>query len=200
MNLIVLLFEKFETLDVFGPVEIFGKLEKENAFNIFFVSLGGGIVTSSQQVPVFTSDLILARLRKDFIFMIPGGAGVRKEIEHEKTLQAVKELSANAKFVLSVCTGSALLAKAGVLDDKKATTNKLAYNWVVEQGAQVNWIKKARWVRDGNIYTSSGVSAGMDMALGFVSDHYGLEIAEDIASRIEYVWNKDSENDIFMAP
>ena len=63
---------------------------------------------------------------------------------------------------MSVCTGSALLARAGVLDGLKATTNKRAFDWVRSQGPRVTWMPRARWVQDGSVFTSSGVSAGMD--------------------------------------
>lgn len=63
----------------------------------------------------------------------------------------------------------------------------------------VKWVKKARWVRTQNIYTSSGVSAGIDMALGFIADTYGLETAESIAKGIEYIWNPDNEDDKFAS-
>jgi transcriptional regulator GlxA family with amidase domain len=129
--------------------------------------------------------------------LIPGGAGVRYELNNPELLDAIKRLSKDAEFILSLCTGSALLAKAGILDEKEATTNKRLYNWVTQQGARVKWIKKARWVKNGNIYTSSGVSAGIDMSLGFIADNFGIETAEGIARTIEYVWNKNSEEDIF---
>jgi transcriptional regulator GlxA family with amidase domain len=106
-------------------------------------------------------------------------------------------LADKSKYCLSVCTGAALLAKTNLLNGKNATTNKKAYQWVCEQNRNVNWIKKARWVIDGKFYTSSGVSAGMDMALGFVSDALGREKAEDIARHIEYFWQDDKNNDPF---
>ncbi|MDR1701444.1 MAG: DJ-1/PfpI family protein [Sporomusaceae bacterium] len=195
MDLIVLLFDDFETLDVFGPVEVLGKLE--NAFKIHFVSLTGATTVSSQQVPIPTQNLKSFDPAAEYIFLLPGGQGTRAEVQNEEMLQAVKKLALHAKFTLAVCTGSALLAKAGVLDEKKATTNKRAFDWVCAQNKRVDWLKKARWVKDGNIYTSSGVSAGIDMALGFIADNYGMETAETIAHRIEYIWNKDSQNDIF---
>ena len=79
----------------------------------------------------------------------------------------------------------------------KATSNKKAFEWAKSNSNQVTWVYHARWVNDGKFYTSSGVSAGMDMALGFVRDLYGMEKAEKIAQDIEYVWNKDSEADPF---
>lgn len=90
-----------------------------------------------------------------------------------------------------------MLAKTGLIKGHKATTNKLAFDWVTEQDKEVQWIRKARWVNDGKYYTSSGVSAGIDMTLGFISDVNGIEVAEKIARGIEYIWNKDKENDPF---
>lgn len=194
MDLVVLLFNEFETLDAFGPVEVLGKID--NISTISFVSLTGGTIISSQQLPIITSELFLYE-KKDYILLIPGGIGTRKEVNNEDLINAIRIMSNNAKFILTVCTGSALLAKTGILDNKKATTNKRAFDWVVQQGINVQWIRKARWVKDGNIYTSSGVSAGIDMALGFVSDVYSIGFAEGIAKEIEYIWNNNSEEDIF---
>lgn len=83
------------------------------------------------------------------------------------------------------------------MDGLKATSNKKALEWVMSVSDQVDWIRHARWVRDGKFYTSSGVSAGMDMALGFVSDLYGVQKAEQIAGDIEYIWNRNQNADPF---
>lgn len=76
---------------------------------------------------------------------------------------------------MTICTGSALLAKTGLLNDKYATSNKRSFEWVKISFDQVKWIEKARWVVDGKYYTSSGVSAGIDIALVFISDIQGIE-------------------------
>jgi transcriptional regulator GlxA family with amidase domain len=99
--------------------------------------------------------------------------------------------------VLTVCTGSALLARTGLLSGRRATSNKRAFDWVVEQDRGVLWKRKARWIRDDKYYTSSGVSAGIDMTLGFVGDRHGTETAERISKGIEYLWNRDSGYDPF---
>jgi transcriptional regulator GlxA family with amidase domain len=195
LDLIVILFNEFETLDVFGPIEVLGKLD--DISKIHFISLNEGPIISSQQVPVITSDLKTFKQESEYILLIPGGMGIRKEVDNKPLLEAIKKLANGAKFILTVCTGSLLLAKTGILNNKKATTNKRVYSWVIQQGIDVKWVKKARWVRDENIYTSSGVTAGIDMALGFIADNYGEERAESIAKGIEYIWNKDSEDDIF---
>lgn len=112
-------------------------------------------------------------------------------------LSLLKELTEQACFCLSVCTGSALLAKCGALEGRKATSNKEAMSWVKSVNETVDWVEKARWVVDGTYYTSSGVSAGMDMTLGFISDQFGRNRAEEIAALIEYVRNDDSTDDRF---
>lgn len=194
MKVAVLLFEDFETLDVFGPVEIFGIL-KEN-YRVSFYSLAGGVVQNSHGVSVVTGNLADIKNGVD-IFLIPGGWGTRPEVNNIVLINMIREISKAAKFVFTVCTGTALLARTGLLDGRKATTNKRAFDWVMTQGPKVNWVKKARWVVDGHFYTSSGVSAGMDMVLGFLQDMHGTDFAMDAANRIEYNWNSNKDEDNF---
>ena len=97
----------------------------------------------------------------------------------------------------SVCTGSALLASAGLLENMKATTNKEAFAWTTSYGDKVNWQREARWVEDGKFFTSSGVSAGMDMSLALIARLLGQETAEKGANWAEYEWHKDANRDPF---
>ncbi len=187
-----LLFDGFEALDVFGPVEILSKLPDAV---IEYFSLSGGFVKSAQFVEVATKPISSALPQQ--VWLIPGGPGTRKLVEDDRFLAVLGKIAEQSSYCLSVCTGSALLAKSGVLDGLKATSNKRVFDWVSSTSANVLWIKKARWVVSGKYYISSGVSAGMDMALGFVRDIYGEEEAESIARRIEYFWNKDSQADLF---
>lgn len=196
VNIVVLLFDDFETLDVFGPVEIFGRLIE--LYTIKFHSLNGGEIINKHGLRVLTHPL--QETADDIeIFIIPGGIGTRKEVENLPLINQIKAISIKSKYVCTICTGSALLAKTGLLDQKNATTNKRAFSWVMSIGTEVSWDKKARWVIDDKYYTSSGVSAGMDMALGFLSDRYGIDFARKIALEIEYNWTEDKENDRFQA-
>ncbi len=197
LKFIIVLFEGFETLDVFGPVEILGALPEK--YELGFYSVAGGLVSSTQNVRVDTTSLesLQAELQDDYFLFLPGGMGTRKEVEDVSFIEAIARLARDAKTVLTVCTGSALLAKTGLLKNLKATSNKRAFEWVASVAQDVKWVGKARWVRDGKFYTSSGVSAGMDMTLGFIADTEGTEAAENIARNIEYIWNKDSEQDPF---
>ncbi len=191
-----IMFDDYETLDVFGPAEIFGRLVDK--YSLKFYSLEGGVVTNRHKVPIMTEKFeTMGNGSK--IILIPGGLGTRKEVNNAQLLHKIEELSQTSDYVLSVCTGSALLAKSGLLEGKKATSNKRAFSWVVSQSNEVDWDKKARWKVDGKYYTSSGVSAGMDMALGFLADRHGIEFARKVAKEIEYNWIEDKDNDNFVA-
>jgi putative intracellular protease/amidase len=195
MQVTVLLFDDFETLDVFGPVELFGR--RKDRYQISFYSLAGGLITNNHGVAIMTGPLQNRKQVTD-IFLIPGGYGTRKEVDNKLLIEMIRAIAEQSQFVLTVCTGTSLLAKTGLLDGKKATSNKRAFDWVTTQGPAVNWLKKARWVVDGKYYTSAGVSAGMDMTLGFLHDRYGIDFARKLAFEIEYTWQEDKEQDDFF--
>ena len=194
MQVAVLLFDEFETLDVFGPVEIFGRLKEH--YSVSFYSQEGGLITNSHGVSIPTENLS-ALVDYPMIFLVPGGYGTRKEVDNEDLIQQIRKISERSQYVLTVCTGSALLAKTGLLDGRMATSNKRAFDWVVTTGERVKWLRKPRWTVDGKYYTSAGVSAGMDMTLGFLSDIHGLEFANKVAIEIEYTWINERDMDSF---
>lgn len=184
----VILFNNFETLDAFGPVEIFGRFPEH--FSIKLYSLNGGIVSSSPNVFLVTEPLTSFNA-KEYILFVPGGIGTRELVHYESFISKLKSLAENAEYILTVCTGSILFSKTGLLDGKNATSNKRVFPWTKMESPQVNWIQKARWVKDGNIYTSSGVSAGIDMTLDFIADTLGYEAAKTQSNQIEYDWKED---------
>ena len=192
MNINVLLFDGFETLDAFGPVEMLSRMGK-NTITCF--SMDGGPVMSSHRFQVFTVPVSSVDLTDPLL--IPGGMATRKLISDEVFLARLGELARQAEYVLTVCTGSALLAKTGLLDGRRATSNKKAFAWVKSNSDMVLWEGRARWVADGKFYTASGVTAGIDMALGFLRDLYGAEVSETLARNTEYIWNSDSTFDPF---
>lgn len=191
MNFYFLLFDQFESLDLFGPVEIFGRVPDSE---LHYISMEGGLITSAQGAEINT--LKVRVLPADSVLLILGGMGTRSLVTDNVFLSGLKELADSASYVLSVCTGSALLAAAGILSGRRATSNKYAFEWVKSTG-DACWVGKARWVHDSKFYTSSGVSAGIDMALGFVADHYGKDVAEDNARKAEYIWNDNADSDPF---
>ncbi|HNX59464.1 MAG TPA: DJ-1/PfpI family protein [Spirochaetota bacterium] len=193
-EVLCVVFDQFETLDLFGPVEIFGRMT--DSFRCVFYSRNGGIVESSHGVPVVTKPFSDAP-SSGYVLLIPGGAGTRALVGDAAFVDELARLARGAEYVLTVCTGSILFSKTGLLDGRRATSNKRVFMWTGKESPKVNWIKKARWVRDGNIYTSSGVSAGMDMALAFVADVIGYEAAKRNGDEIEYFWSEDPDHDPF---
>ena len=188
MDINILFFEDFETLDIFGPIEILARIEN---IKMHYVSISGGLIKSRQGYKIQTESI--STINSKGVLVIPGGQGTRTLINDKKFIAQLKELCLNAEYILSICTGSSLLAKTGLLANRNATSNKKAFEWVRSISNNVNWIKESRWVVDDKFYTSSGVSAGMDMSLGFVSDMFGVEKAEQIADDIEYVWNRNRD-------
>jgi transcriptional regulator GlxA family with amidase domain len=155
-----------------------------------------GPVASNQKLAAVAEVSTADRDAFDILF-VPGGAGIRREVKNEPLLDWVERAAGKAEFVLSVCTGSAVLARAGVLDGRRATTNKAAFAWVAVQGPVVDWQPEARWVEDDRFFTSSGVSAGMDMALGAIARMHGEERAREVATWSEYTWHDDPAWDPF---
>jgi transcriptional regulator GlxA family with amidase domain len=191
-----LLFEGFELLDVFGPLEAWGMLAAGGEWKIVTTAENAGAIRSAQG-PQAVADYALSECPKLDVILVPGGLGTRKQVLNCALLEWLKRRSDEAEIVTSVCTGAALLARAGLLDGRTATSNKKSFGWVVEQGPAVRWVRQARWVEDGRFVTSSGVSAGIDMTLSVIARVAGADAAERIAVRMEYDWHRDSAWDPF---
>ena len=192
----VVLFEGFELLDVFGPLEMFGLAADH--FEIRLISETGGVVASRQGPKSVCDDSFQSAPAID-VLLVPGGIGTRGEVNNPVLLDWLKERSQQAELVASVCTGSALLAKAGVLDGLRATSNKLAFAWAASQSEKVQWQQQARWVEDGKVFSSSGVSAGIDMALAVIAKLVSMQAAEEAANFAEYSWQRDANCDPFAS-
>ena len=190
------IFPGFELLDLFGPLEMFGIMHE--AFAIQMVAQDRGPVASRQGPQSLVDTSFDERERFDII-LVPGGPGTRREVDNVGLTDWLARASQNADLVLSVCTGSALLARAGLLDGRKATTNKAAFEAMTAHGPNVLWQPKARWVEDGKFFTSSGVSAGIDMSLAVIARLHGQEMALKIAQIAEYDWHQDPDWDPFAA-
>lgn len=189
----ILLFPGFETLDVYGPVQMWGRLPDHR---IVMISQDGGPVESSQGIETAVAYSFATAPQLEIV-MVPGGMGTRTEVDNPAILDFIRAQDRGSDWTTSVCTGAALLARAGILDDRAATSNKLAFDWVASQGSAVRWQRRARWVADGKYMTASGVSAGMDMALHLVERLHGRAAADDAARLAEYVWNDDPSDDPF---
>ncbi|HVU35030.1 MAG TPA: DJ-1/PfpI family protein [Opitutaceae bacterium] len=197
LTVAAVVFPGFELLDLFGPLELLGMLGERATLAV--VAEETGTVMSSQG-PATVAEGALSQVRRPGLLLVPGGLGTRQQINNANFLELLREAAAEAEYVASVCTGSMLLARAGLLDGRRATSNKRAFDAVVTQGPHVQWVREARWVQDGNYFTSSGVSAGMDMTLALIQKVYGRKTALEIAHRAEYSWREDSTVDPFATP
>ncbi|MGC2940655.1 MULTISPECIES: DJ-1/PfpI family protein [unclassified Brevibacterium] len=192
----VVLFDGFEVLDVFGPVELFSRLP--DSFALSCVATHPGRVRSAQGIEVIASESFDTASTPDIV-LVPGGMGTRQLVDDRSFLDSLVNWSADADLITSVCTGSAVLAAAGLLDGYRATSNKKAFTWASELGEAVTWVPQARWVEDRDRWTSSGVAAGMDMTAALIAHLHGAEAAATAARDIELDIHTDSDWDPFAA-
>lgn len=190
----VVLYPDFELLDVFGPLEMFGLLK--GMIDIAVVAERKGPVLSAQGPEVVAAHDFRDCPPLDLI-LVPGGFGTRGEVDNPAILDFLRQRVPQAEIGMTVCTGAALFAKAGLLDGKRATTNKMAFQWVTEQGPKVEWVREARWVEDGKLATSSGVSAGIDMSLAVIAKLFSPTVSDNLAIATEYEWHRDASWDPF---
>ncbi len=188
------LHEDFELLDLYGPLEMFGSLGDD--VRIITVAESKGPVKSTPG-PCTVAEADFASCPPLDLLLVPGGIGTVAQLANEPILGFLRERCAKAEVTMSVCSGSALLARAGVLDGRRATSNKMFFDLARGQSGAVDWVTEARWVEDGPFVTSSGVSAGTDMALAVIARLYGRERAEQVAIYTEYEWQTDADRDPF---
>jgi cyclohexyl-isocyanide hydratase len=182
----ILVFDRVEELDFVGPLEVFGMTSKlrPNTLRSFTVAQEGKDVKAVNGLRVIP-DYSFQNCPKLDLILIPGGIGSRTEMKNSQTLNFIKSIAENCELILSVCTGALILAAAGLLNGKKATTHWAALD---ELKAFPNLtVEHQRYVRDGKIITSAGVSAGIDMALYVIKELYGLPTCKEVAHRMEYV-------------
>lgn len=192
----VVLFQGFELLDVFGPLEVLGAARER--FEVRMIGPERGELASIQG-PCVVTDAAYRDADAVDIVLVPGGFGNRRLVTDHEFLRWLAAWAQGSEFVTSVCTGSALLAAAGLLDGYRATSNKRFFSFAASQGEHVEWVPSARWVEDRDRWTSSGVAAGIDMTLALVARLHGEQVAEEIADQIEYEWHRNAEWDPFAA-
>jgi transcriptional regulator GlxA family with amidase domain len=203
----MLLYPGFQPLDVWGPLDTLNTLSFRVNLNLTIISPDGQPVSSNSGAPIFTafnssfSETVIATHSfsnappLDVLF-VPGGIGNRNAT-NITSINFIRERYPSLQYLVTVCTGAGLAAKAGVLDGKNATTNKRAFYEMANHGPKTWWHSKARWVVDGNTWTSSGVSAGMDITLAWIQHIWGNSTAEDLAVGAEYDWHRDPSWDPF---
>jgi transcriptional regulator GlxA family with amidase domain len=214
----LLLFPQFEVLDAAGPIELL------NAFSNYFdhQEIHLSVIAPSKEL-VSPAPLDWKSSNRHFlgaqlyqpthsiedappldVLIVPGGRGTARSDEELKDLLEFLRKSFKGsdgrpplKYIFSICTGSDLLARAGILDGQKATTNKKAWSRVTPHGPKTHWIAQARWVESGKVWTTSGVTAGMDGMAALIGRIYGEDEAQQLCNFIEHRRVEDPNNDPF---
>ena len=190
-RIIFVVFDDIQTLDVVGPLEVFHSANRLvpagswPPYDVCVVSATGRGVRSHSGIALGCdarlSDVVDGPEGIDTL-VVAGGSGVRDARRDPELVDGVRRAAGRARRVTSVCTGAVLLAEAGLLDGHRATTHWASADWLAAQYPDVEVDPNPIFVHDGRIWTSAGVTAGMDLALALVADDLGAQLAHDIAS------------------
>lgn len=191
----ILIFDDVEILDVAGPFEVFAvtrlneelRLQQSSPFKVYLIAQTNKQITAIGGLRL-TPDVTISECPELDLLIIPGGWGTRKESKNKILLDWIGNqfTTTNDRLIASVCTGSILLGKAGLLDGRDATTHWRAFDFLQESAPQARILKNVRFTLTEPIFTSAGVSAGIDLALCIVSHFFGTEVGQATARQMEY--------------
>ena len=192
-NLAILIFEGVQIIDYTGPYETFGHTYSNDgeAFNIYTVSEKTNAITTSMGMSV-NPKFNFENAPKPDVLLVPGG-DVRAQVSSPTVIKWITETANNAEIVMSVCNGAFILAKAGLLDGKEATTTSGLIPLLRKEAPKVKVVDDRRFVDTGHIITTAGLSSGIDGALHVIERLYGKGTAQMAALGMEYNWDPDSK-------
>ncbi|MSN25835.1 MAG: DJ-1/PfpI family protein [Geobacter sp.] len=187
-NTAILIFDDVEVLDFAGPFEVFSvtnELSDYSLLNVYTVAREKAPITARNGLSV-NPDYSIDQAPQPDIVIVPGGSGTRPILRQQDLLAWIARSAEKADKVLSVCTGALLLAKVGLLDGLKSTTHNSAFELLAEMAPNTEIMRDARFVDNGKVITSAGISAGIDMSLYVIEMLYGKEVAQNTAEYMEY--------------
>lgn len=195
----ILIFPEVEVLDFCGPFEVFSvtrlderrRREEPSPFEVRLVAETGDVVSATGGLRVIPDTTIDACPVCD-VLVVPGGWGVRREIENARLVDWIAERGPKAETLTSVCTGAMLLARAGLLEGRRATTHWRSLPWLRESFPSVTVEDRLHVVEDGHVLTSAGISAGIDMSLRVVARYFGDAVGRATARHMEYPFPDDN--------
>jgi transcriptional regulator GlxA family with amidase domain len=192
-NVAILIFDEVEVLDFCGPFEVFGVTGLRNGgerpFHVYTVAENAGPVTARNGLSVNPTFTIENCPHADLL-LVPGGQGTRKQIHNAKLVNWVKSQAEQVELLLSVCTGALVLAKAGLLEGLRATTHYAAIEELRALAPHTELCPTERYVDNGKIILSAGISAGIDMSLYTVARLLSKEQAAETAHHMQYEYWK----------
>jgi transcriptional regulator GlxA family with amidase domain len=191
---VLFVFDDAEVMDVAGPYEVFsvaGRRHGLEPFSVTLVAERPGLVTLRNGFRVEPHTTI-ARAPAADLLVLPGGMGTRRDMHNPVVLDWIRRSAPRAELLLSVCTGALLLASAGLLDGLEATTHHGALDLLRETAPGARVREGVRFVDNGRVVLSAGISAGIDMSLHVVERLLGEDLAEEAASYMEYHWDRNA--------
>lgn len=188
----ILIFPEVEVLDFAGPFEVFAVTGELNAdtFHTFTVAETSGSVRARNGLKI-VPDFTLENAPAPQILIVPGGAGTRPLLKKPAVLEWIRQRARHAEIVASVCTGSLVLAQAGLLNNLRATTHYENFADLVALAPDTEVAKDVRFTDNGQVLTAAGISAGIDLSLHIVSRLLGEPVATRTARYMEYHWRND---------
>jgi transcriptional regulator GlxA family with amidase domain len=195
----ILIFPAVEVLDFCGPFEVFSatrlneerRREEPSPFEVLLVAESHDPVEASGGMRVLPH-CTLEECPPLHVLVVPGGWGVRKEIHNPRLIQWIADRGQPVATLASVCTGSMLLAQAGLLEGHRATTHWKALDWMRETFPNLTVEEHLHVVEEGRVLTSAGISAGIDLALRVVARHFGETVARATARHMEYPFSENN--------
>lgn len=188
----IFIFNDVEELDFVGPYEVFTMIntilqhqKKPDAVKVILISEDGNDITGKKGMRV-GAHASMTDIDALDVICIPGGQGSRDQIKNEAVINWVKTIAPTCEWVTSVCTGSFILAKAGLTKGKKMSTFWGAFDEFYKNGLEGELLPHVRYVRDGNVVTSAGVSAGIDMALWLTGQMFTPTFARAVQRGMQY--------------
>jgi len=188
-NVAILIFDAVEVLDFCGPFEVFsvcGRRDNSNPFNVYTVAEKSPVVARNDLS--VNPHYLLSSCPPPDLLIIPGGFGTRTEIHNPTLIDWIKQIYPTTEHVLSVCTGALLLAKASLIDGLKATTHHDALDLLSKHAPNTEIIENQRFVDNGKLIFSGGISAGIDASFHLLEKLLGTDIARETANYMEYNW------------
>ena len=198
MEIDYLIFPHVEELDVVGPFEVFGKVRDVANIHDTLKTLAPTETIECAHGLCIARTHELNPKNKGDVLVVPGGKGVREYTEERsQVIEYIQKTHTNYQFIVSVCTGTFLLAEAGILNHITCTTHTQFQEELKQKGYSV---VSHRVVHDGSIITSTGVTSGIDASLYMVSVLYGKSVAQRIIERIEYPFSVNEIRDMVFSP
>lgn len=194
----ILIFNEVEVLDVTGPFEVFcvtrldekRRLEESSPFRLLLIAETLKQITAVGGLR-FTPDFTIDSCPNLDLLMVPGGMGTRREVKNQTLVTWIRNRSISTGLIASVCTGACLIGKSGLLDDREATTHGRTFDFLFQCAPKAKIRRDLRFTLIDPVFTSAGISAGIDLALRIVSHYFGAKVGRATAHQMEYPYPRN---------